>query len=317
MFVTNMYWREYIMNELQQNYINNLGNWKKTCKKQYSVYMCMPGPGISIHNFLEKANYVTDNRANVVLSGTIGEQWVTNIEKVAKTYKFADGTPITASTLNNRMKSGRLDWTEIKTLQLPYGSSFACFLPKQNFRDFPIQTSWAVLIANSSANKVLKGDFLVCDANADGSPNLSDIRVVNEKIFVRTYDLRGIRKEDRVKASEDELNTPKPTKSLGIKLNLKDATKTVMGQLYNMFDGLMRENDYFINKENGAAIKIKSTECDVLISIVNVHNKNRKAQIEIKDNGIVKYKNLVTKTHITIDGLNIAQIEMDLKTVLV
>lgn len=51
----------------------NHNNWKRTCKKKYDIWMCMPGPGKNVTNFLEGSHYVTNENKPFVLS--VG-QWM-------------------------------------------------------------------------------------------------------------------------------------------------------------------------------------------------------------------------------------------------
>ena len=93
-----------IMTELQ-----NPKNWKRTRKKSYDVYVCMPKVGTKVTNRLEGANYVTDEKKRFIISGTVGETWVIDGAKLAKTYCFMDGQPITNEALSKRMSGGIID----------------------------------------------------------------------------------------------------------------------------------------------------------------------------------------------------------------
>ena len=50
-----------------------VGNWKRTSKKKYQIYVCMPPLGTKVYNFLENAHYETSEKKPFVLSGTVGE----------------------------------------------------------------------------------------------------------------------------------------------------------------------------------------------------------------------------------------------------
>ena len=51
-------------------------NWKRTHKKKYQIFVCMPPLGTKVYNHLEDTHYVTSEKKPFVLSGTAGEQWV-------------------------------------------------------------------------------------------------------------------------------------------------------------------------------------------------------------------------------------------------
>lgn len=174
------------------NYLNNPKNWKRTHKKKYDVYMCRPLPGTKCSNFLEGSNYTTDQNKQFILSGTVGEQWVIDVNKLEKTYTFDNGTPITSDTLYAKCREdGCIEWTKLTT-RSDATANWAIHLP-MSVRNFPVQTSWGdVLYANRDGIRHLKGDFLVC-ADACGVPNLNDVWVVNGEIFPRTYDLHAFK----------------------------------------------------------------------------------------------------------------------------
>ena len=82
--------------------LNNPKNWKRTSKKNYDVYVCRPKLGTKVRNRLEGSDYITDEKKQFVISGTVGEQWVIDIGKLAKTYSFMDGKPITPDELKSK-----------------------------------------------------------------------------------------------------------------------------------------------------------------------------------------------------------------------
>ncbi len=170
--------------------LQNPKNWKRTHKKQYEVYMCRPIIGTECQNMLEGAKYVTDKNKQFILSGTVGENWIIDVNKLAKTYTFEDGTPITPDTLRAKCRNdGQIDWVKLKTRSDAL-TNWAFHLPN-SIQNFPVQTSWGdTLFANRSGVAHLMGDFLVC-SDAGGQPNFSDVWVVNGEIFPRTYDLHA------------------------------------------------------------------------------------------------------------------------------
>lgn len=172
--------------------INNIKNWKRTSKKLYEVYVCRPVLGTAVTNKLEGASYTTDKNKQFVISGTLGEQQVIDVGKLAQTYTFLDGTPITPDGLKAKKvgKSGEIDWMHLKTKQQNKVTNWAFHLPA-SVKDFPVQTSRGdTVLANRVGVAHGLGDFLVC-SDLNGQPNLNDIWVVNGIIFPTTYDMRA------------------------------------------------------------------------------------------------------------------------------
>lgn len=172
-----------------QAYLMQASSYKPARKKQYTIWCCMPAIGTKVHNTLEDANYATNEKQRFVLSGTRGEMWVINVDKLAKTYTFGDGTPITPQSLKAKQKDGVIDWFQVKTITDNDATLFATFVPAKY--QFQVQTSWgAVLNANRVGIPHGKGDFVLC-GNNNGYPNVNDKWVVNGAVFADTYDNRG------------------------------------------------------------------------------------------------------------------------------
>lgn len=199
--------------------IQNPANWRKTGKKSYEIWVCMPQFGTKVHNHLEKCDYVTNENTAFVLSGTQGEQWCISGEKLAKTYTFATGEPITLEALQRRSDaSGLLDWTKVKTLSGQM-TNYAFQLPyrDKSTHNFPVQTSWgSTLLANARGVQHGDGDYLVCSMLPDGSPNLQDVWVVNGLIFPATYNLRNFNVTPSAAALAN-MNVPKPVSLIGVR----------------------------------------------------------------------------------------------------
>ena len=207
-----------IMQEIQ-----NPKNWKKTHKKSYEVYMCRPQLGTKCRNVLEGIDYETNQEKQFIISGTIGETWVVDINALAKSYTFLDGTQITTQTLSAKCDNrGQIEWTKIKT-KSDAGNCWAFFLPK-SIHNFPVR----YYTANMSGVNHGYGDFLLCD-DINGQPNLDRIRVINGVVFPKTYDLHGFPgmfNENITKAS-----TPKPTITFD---SIKDKTVKLANKLSNL-----------------------------------------------------------------------------------
>ena len=153
-----------------------------TGKTEYTVQARMVSEETHIHNDLEDVDYtVTDDGESVVLTGTVGEEWVNKLEKVAKTYTKADGSVLTAEDFAQRDTN-----IELKTKAEP-DTNYACYVPA----DVAVQidTSWGdVLFANRTGVPHGTGDYLICAMTEDGQPNFEDVWVVNGLQFLTNYD---------------------------------------------------------------------------------------------------------------------------------
>lgn len=182
--------------------------FKPTRKKQYDVYVCRPRPGTRVVNRLEGSQYITDQNKQFVISGTVGETWVIDINKLVKTYESMNGMPIIEAELRKRMNpNGIIDWMHLKTKPGGGDLNFAAHLSIRKARNFPVQTSWGdVLYANRDGISYASGDFLVC-SSINGQPNLADTWVVNGEVFSTTYDMRGFA---NLQSSKKRAITPYP-----------------------------------------------------------------------------------------------------------
>lgn len=175
-------------------YARNPMNWKPTRKKVYSVWACVPKQGTKVHNLLEGSNYITSLERPMVLCGTVGEMWVIDLNKFARTYVMPDGRAITKEALQSMVRhiDGMecIEWFKVKTMSMNQPLNFAIPVPL-SIKNFPVNTSWGdVLYANRTGVRHGKGDFLVC-ASQNGMPCLSDMWVVNGEVFPTTYRLNS------------------------------------------------------------------------------------------------------------------------------
>lgn len=185
----------------------------------------------SLYQYIVKNGYLITENAPFVLSGTQGEMWTISADKLAKIYTFASGEAITNATFTDRCKvisnkgvvtepRGSLP-TNINNIVMPWqklatkqGDSnevltFACHVPVNEV--LQIQTSWgAVLTVNDKHSKHGKGDFVLCSATADGTPNLNDKWVVNGLVFGATYNNRGWSDNLMVTGKDVSSNLPRP-----------------------------------------------------------------------------------------------------------
>lgn len=76
---------------------------------------------------------------------------------------------------------------------VPSTGNFACFVPAGI--KVSVNTAWGdVLHVNRDGVPHGDGDYLVCAVGKDGKPDLSDVWVVNGKIFPSTYDMTNAAK---------------------------------------------------------------------------------------------------------------------------
>lgn len=155
-------------------------DFKPTAKVSYTIEGKVVSKREEVTNVLEGADYIAEPEVDVILKGTVGEPWVTPMEKVLKTYTKVDGSELTAEDFEPD--------TYI-TLQTKAGKPvFAAFVPKET--QVEIHTAWGdILIANRPEVEHGEGDYIVCDAGEDGAPNFEDVWVVNGKVFETTYDM--------------------------------------------------------------------------------------------------------------------------------
>ena len=177
--------------------INNPQLYKQTRKKKYTIAVSMPELGTHVTNFLEGANYITDKNKPFVLTGTVGEQWVIDGNKLAKTYTFENGDIIDAKTCKSRMKEcyneagNKITYMQRQRITTKPNSiiNWAIFVPKEIICQIP--TSWGdILTVNNPNIPHGLGDYIVC-SDAGNAPNLEDRWVVNGLIFQNTYDMRA------------------------------------------------------------------------------------------------------------------------------
>lgn len=167
-----------------------------TGKTEYTIQGKIVSAETHIHNELEDVDYtVTDDGVSVILKGTVGEEWVTKLEKVLKTYTKADGSALTAEDFTDSKDT----YIDLKTKANP-DANFACYVPAGTA--VQVDTAWGdVLYANRTGVPHGSGDYLVCN-NKDGEPDFSDVWVVNGAVFDSTYDMSRAPRMGAVKEIE-------------------------------------------------------------------------------------------------------------------
>ena len=150
---------------------------KEYRKTQYVINAEKVEVGTELHNYLEDCHYVTTEAKCIKLIGTAGEVWPITIEKLAKTYTFVDGTPITKDNIPKGVFN-------IATL---IGKKADTVFAERVTEQVDVATSWGeILKANRDGIPHGNGDYIVY-ANKGGVPNPDDKWVVNGLIFPQTY----------------------------------------------------------------------------------------------------------------------------------
>ena len=170
--------------------------WFLTGKKEYTIQAMMVSGEFSFHNDLEGTDYtVTDDGDTVVLRGTVGEMWPTGVEKVMSSYIKPDGCRIEKDDFSPRDEF--IDITSIPASD----SRYAMHVPVNI--SVTVETSSGDIL-HTSLPEVPHGDgdFLVCEISEDGTPDLSDIWVVNGSVFPNTYDTAAYHKDMEQTESE-------------------------------------------------------------------------------------------------------------------
>lgn len=189
-------------------------NWKRTCAKQYEVYICMPIPGTETKNALENCKYTTDQKRPFIISGTLGETWTIDANKFVSKYgvrKAGGLAPVDIEKYNQAYLNGQtVDWRKFEA-RSGQGRAWAFFLDMDKYgnavKNFPVKTSWGdTLTANRTGIPHGHGDFLLCE-DVNGQPDFNNMWVVNGKVFVRTYNLQQFK---NLRINQDEFVTPRP-----------------------------------------------------------------------------------------------------------
>lgn len=193
--------------------VKDLRLWRPTSKKYYAVYICRPSIGTKVENCLEGSYYITSEQKPYVVSGTQGEVWAIDADKLGKTYMFESGEPITEETLQAKFGNAPFDWVKVVTITdiSKKALYWAMFLGDSvGSVNFPVATPWGeILYANRPGVPHGEGDFLVCSDKC-GSPNLNDMWVVNGCIFPATYDMTSFPECCSETVDVRDLAMPKP-----------------------------------------------------------------------------------------------------------
>lgn len=133
----------------------------------YDVTIEKVAPGTKVHNKLENSDYVTDENRCFVVTGTAGEQWPVNGDKLKSKYGLDPDSIETGNSTVAHVNGGSDGiWA------IPVGGKHK------------IETSWGdVLETNAAGVEHGDGDYIVSN-----TPDFSDAWVVNGAVFGNTYE---------------------------------------------------------------------------------------------------------------------------------
>ena len=149
--------------------------------KPHKVKVRKPEEGTICTNELEASFYRTTKHKPYILTGAFGAEWVTDFDKLTKTYEHEDGSKITKESLQNL---GEDAITIISKEDSPI--VFAALL-REDKVNVPVTTVWDdILYANRDGIEHDDGDYIICN-NKCGEPDFNDMWVVNGVVFSDTY----------------------------------------------------------------------------------------------------------------------------------
>lgn len=154
--------------------------WYKVVKTEYTVQAHTVSDTTNIYNFLEDSNQTAEpNSEDVVLKGARGEEWVSDIPRVIRTYTHEDGREISP---NDFVPDRMITLRTKPNGDVKMAARIPCYI-----QDTIISGGGYELKINRDGVPHDLGDHIVCDMTEDGKPNLADVWVVNGAVFTDTY----------------------------------------------------------------------------------------------------------------------------------
>lgn len=156
--------------------------WFLTGKRAYTVQAMMVSKEVSFHNELEVADYsVDDNGITVILKGAVGEMWASKLPNVISTYTRPDG-----SALSEEDFAVKDEYIDILARPEP-DAYYAMYVPLSI--SVSVETAWGDILHSNLPNAPHgEGDYIVCRADENGEPDLSDIWILNGVVFSKYYE---------------------------------------------------------------------------------------------------------------------------------
>ena len=156
--------------------------WFLTGKRAYTVQAMMVSKETSFNNELEVADYnVNNDGVTVILKGAVGEMWASKLPNVISTYTRPDG-----SALSEKDFAVKNEYIDI--LARPEKDAYyAMYVPLSI--SVSVETAWGDILHSNLPNAPHgHGDYILCRADENGEPDLSDIWILNGVVFSKYYE---------------------------------------------------------------------------------------------------------------------------------
>ena len=162
--------------------------WFLTGKREYTVQAMMVSKETSFHNELEVTDYtVNDDGVTVILKGAVGEMWASKLPKVISTYIRPDGNALSEEDFAVKDR-----YIDIHARPEP-DSYYAMYVPLGI--SVSVETARGDILHSNLPNAPHgHGDYILCRADENGEPDLSDIWILNGVVFSKYYDTENISK---------------------------------------------------------------------------------------------------------------------------
>ena len=155
--------------------------WFLTGKRAYTVQAMMVSKETSFNNELEVTDYnVNNDGVTVILKGAVGEMWASKLPNVISTYTRPDG-----SALSEKDFAVKDEYIDI--LARPETDAYyAMYVPLSI--SVSVETARGDILHSNLPNAPHgHGDYILCRADENGEPDLSDIWILNGVVFSKYY----------------------------------------------------------------------------------------------------------------------------------
>ena len=156
--------------------------WFLTGKRAYTVQAMMVSKETSFNNELEVTDYTVNNDGvTVILKGAVGEMWASKLPNVISTYTRPDG-----SALSEKDFAVKDEYIDI--LARPETDAYyAMYVPLSI--SVSVETARGDILHSNLPNAPHgHGDYILCRADENGEPDLSDIWILNGVVFSKYYE---------------------------------------------------------------------------------------------------------------------------------
>lgn len=190
-----------------KNNMYDVRNWKLTKLKSFKCKVCMPPVGTTIYNDNTQTKETTDADNRFVICYPNGM-----LQVISNSYFLTHFKTMTHYVDMNYLKKyciidDLMNWHDFECYS---GSEFEYFAmqlpPKQGFINYVVYNS----IANATNVEHGDGDYIICRALDDTTPDFSHIFVVNGLLFPYIYDLTHFRLSRRMRHYVDTVNEVVP-----------------------------------------------------------------------------------------------------------